>query len=502
MSEAAEPSRVHRRLWRPADEYLPGLFAYAALYLWMAVRGSFDSAAAEYLWQSLGRDALERQPLRSLWVNHIQPPGLNAIYVIALQTGHPGGFLQMVWGVAGLGTVVLVVATARAMGVSTRISAAAGLVYALVPTTVLYTMFPYNTTLVAFLLMLSVWATARIIHRQPGGVVTLTVATVGLFLLRPSFVWPFAVAWMFLPVLLRRRELGRRGWMAMSVGALCVLAVQGHYLLEFHLPTTSSWSGQNLVKGLVLSGSVTSVDLVAAAKGDPCLESIAAKPVFFDDLGSFSPRCFGARNDLRGTAIALDRPTKADGVTLQHNDVARLELSAAWNRLALQLVERHPLALLKMAFGGGSSSRIHQGNVTPSGLELALRAGHDYPAFTANLQAGAPVLTMLRPLGAVLPAASLAIVAAGVAMLRLRRRWGEPGVRVYAVGAVLISYSLIVAVFVEWGENVRFLTEAYPVMVCCAAYAVDDWRRVIPGSGAEAGGEIDEEAGPEAGGAA
>lgn len=440
--------------------YLPGVVAYLALQGWFLARGSFDVAAVDYMWQSLGVRALTDDPWASLWSLHIQPPGLNAWYAAALHLpGGPEWVLRGSLVVLGLLTVVLIVATLREVRVAPVVAGLAGLLYALLPTTVLMTLWPYNTAVLAFFAALLGWGAALLRRRPTVGVTTWVVATLGLFLWRPSYLWVVCVAWLALavrlvPVARRRRALAIAG-----AGIVVVLAVQAHYLLSFGLATTSSWSGQNLAKGLVWSGAVTGNDLMRAAAGDYCLESMALDPQFWGSIDQLSPTCFGSRSEMDGRSLALDEAVKADG-TYQQNEVRRLELAPQWTRLAARTVAQDPWSVVRMALGDADRS---------SSIELLLRPGVDNPFLAANIEAGGAVVTLLRPLGAVFPAGALAVIALAALWQVWRRASGRDAARVFWVGTAFLGYVIVVAVALEWGENSRYLVEAYPTMTVLAA---------------------------------
>lgn len=449
-------SRGPRRL----APYLPGAASYLLLQAWLAVRGTFDGNAVEYLWQSVGVRALTEDPLGSLWALHIQPPGLNAWYAFALHV--PGGPEWVLRGsllLLGLLTVVLIVATLRAVRVSPLVAGAAGLVYALLPTTVLMTLWPYNATVLAFFSALLAWAAALMRRRPTIAMTAWVIATLGLFMWRASYLWVVCVAWLVLVVLLVPVARRRRALAVAGAGVVVVLTVQAHYLLTFGVATTSSWSGQNLVKGLVWSGAVSGEDLVQAAGGNYCRATIALDPQFWGSLDQLSPTCFGSRAELSGRAMALDDEFKANG-GFQQNEVRRLELSSYWNSLAARLIANDPAAVVRMALGSSDG---------PSSWELLLRPGVDTPFLAANAEAGGAVVTMMRPLGALFPAGALAVIAVSGVWLARRQAASRDAARVFWVGVAFLGYVVVVAVFGEWGENSRYLVEAYPVMTVLAA---------------------------------
>jgi hypothetical protein len=65
-----------------------------------------------------------------------------------------------------------------------------------------------------------------------------------------------------------------------------------------------------------------------------------------------------------------------------------------------------------------------------------------------------------------------------------RRAAGRDAARVFWVGTAFLGYVIVVAVALEWGENSRYLVEAYPTMTVIAALGAS-WLM----GGARDGGE-------------
>src|SRR5688572_4650039 len=110
--------------------HLAPLLAYCIVYTLWSFTMSFQIGLVDSLYQSLGTQALEAQPVESLLANHVQPPGLNAVYSAALHLPFTGQILRVLFFVAGLGTVMLVADQLRRLGASRRTSRTTALIYA------------------------------------------------------------------------------------------------------------------------------------------------------------------------------------------------------------------------------------------------------------------------------------------------------------------------------------------------------------------------------------
>lgn len=450
---------------RPA--FISALVAFSAPILLFAVQyaitrleGGFDFPAINWLGQSLGTRALEADTWANLRATHVQPPGLNALYAVLINSplGVQISFVSVFY-LATLTTVVLIVAILRNLGFSNLLASVAGCIFAVLPTTTLYALWPYNTALVAFLGCLSIWSFSIIKIRPVLGILTWCLSALGLFLLRPSFVWFAVLMWLIVPVFFVSGKMKRLAISAAVTSTLVVLMVQGYYLAHFGLITTSSWSGQNVVKALVTSESVTPDDLRLAARGDPCLLAIANAPRFFDQGSGPYDVCPGGFEELAKSAPVLQQHTKIDG-SIQYNTLRELQLASQWNELARNLVVDNPLAPLKMAFGNGSQW---------SSFEIMFGPGYVYSPLVKNLVSGGPVMEAMRPLGFVFPAFSMMTIAFGAAFVIRRPQVSDWTRWTFWVATAFLVYSVSVGLLFEWGENQRFLAEVYPILTIATA---------------------------------
>lgn len=452
-----------------ARPYIPGVAAFVVLFFWTNRRGGIASNVLEGLYQNLGTTALREEMVSSLRVNHIQPPGLNLFFAVAARTTRPMLFISVFYFIASIGTVILIVRTLLDLGLGGRLAGGSGLLYGLLPSTVLSALYPYNTTFICFFVALLLWAMVSLRSRPLRSGVCWIVGALGIFMVRASFVWLFVILWILVPLFLLRGATPRLLRWCSGIGVLAVLLVQAHYTFTFGIATTSSWSGQNYVRAVVASGAISPEDLIEAAGNDLCLASIAKRPNFFGQVSSLPLSCFRGHDDLDGSLLALQDVKEAGFI--QQNSLARLQLSDRWDDLAGRVFRRHPMATLKLMLGRGQA---------PSSLELLARPAFSTEPYRDNLRIGTPFLSLTRPLEAVFPSASLVAVLWGATRIAKRPRRANdiavplPERDVYRVGLCLLAYAIVVGSALEYGENMRFLQEIYPMLVVLGAVSV--WR--------------------------
>jgi hypothetical protein len=440
-----------------------GSLVFLIVYIWTSTRGGFLWENAEVLFQSLGEEALTIEPLTSLLNSHIQPPGLNALFAVSYQS--PFGFdrtLQVVYFMASLATVLLIADSLVRLRTRRGIAISTPVIFALLPTTTLYALWPYTTTLVAFFVAGALWGLSFYKSNSIFGLIIWSLGILGIFSLRSSFIWPLAIATLLLPLFFLQGKT-KKILIVSAVGVVPILLMQLHYFTQFGLLTTSSWGGQSVVKGLISSGVIGQQDLLAAANGDPCLESIADELKFWNDINDLHKSCTGPDLANSGDALVLNKATKVDGQTIQFNSLQYLNLSQYWNSLAFQTLKNNPTAVPQMLLGTGA---------LPSSLELSLTPGYFYLPITPNLPSGMPLLSITRPLGALFPVGALTVILLTVIASAQRSNRNLSHKMLFVTSCTLIGGNIALTSAVEYGENMRFLVEVYPALAIAGALSI------------------------------
>ncbi len=447
-----------RAAWQRTWPFLPGAAIVLAVYAITVARGGRFLFEERFLvMQALDPRSLGNDPIPSLLSLHTQPPLMNALYALTDSAPERLGWIMLA---AAVVTTLLVVDTVRASGRGDRWAAAAGALYALLPATVLYALFPYSTTVTALFAIVTVWGVARIRTWHGVGVAISAAGMGGLFLTRASFTWWVALGWLIALAVLAIRQRGHAVARALAIGMLVVVgagvvAVQAHYWAAFRVPTLSSWSGENLSNALIEVG-LSDEAKASLSSQDPCFAQLIA-------AGAWAPTdvygpCLDPAEEVRAGTPALDlveRPAPSMGIN--YNAGARLRLSDDWARFARAAVVTEPTALVRVAVG----------NAELEGSLARFLGRSDVYFETLDIQkASTPWLWNLLALwSAAFPVlAWLVVVAAAVrGLVQRRSRAWLPREFWFALALLLVH--AVPSIIGDYGENQRFRAELDPVLV-------------------------------------
>jgi hypothetical protein len=455
----------------------PGALLALALWLITIVRwqaGDYVSQEMDALWQSAGRENLTNDPFGTLSVLHIQPPGMNALFALDLAvtpTSH--AFLLGMNLLAMLAAIVVIVDTLRRFGASAWLSMSAGIAYALLPSTVIYSQWAYSVSLIAFFSVAAVWGISFMRTHAAVGAIVSTSAIALAALTRPSYTTVLVVVWLVGVAVLLFRSASPRRWVGLgglAAVAVAVAAVQLHYLVSFGLPTMSSWSGENLAKALSTSQSLTITDGARREIESDLCRSQMLEAYERDELNRWDWRAFRdlpACAELSGLptrgVAAWDGPTK--GASGQENFVysERLVASREWTRMMTTIVRNDPWQLVRMATTTDFGPRN-------SGLGLYLSPAEDYP-FVKDIRDAHPLAVPLGLWSLLFPAFAWTLVIVGV-VLAITRRNSPLRSAVFGAGVFLATYHLAVNVLFEYSENMRYRAEIDSVLMVLAAIVI------------------------------
>ena len=447
-----------RAAWQRTWPFLPGAAIVLAVYAITVARGGRFLFEERFLvMQALDPRSLGNDPIPSVLSLHTQPPLMNALYALTDSAPERLGWIMLA---AAVVTTLLVVDTVRASGRGDRWAAAAGALYALLPATVLYALFPYSTTVTALFAIVTVWGVARIRTWHGVGVAISAAGMGGLFLTRASFTWWVALGWLIALAVLAIRQRGHAVARALAIGMLVVVgagvvAVQAHYWAAFRVPTLSSWSGENLSNALIEVG-LSDEAKASLSSQDPCFAQLIA-------AGAWAPTdvygpCLDPAEEVRAGTPALDlveRPAPSMGIN--YNAGARLRLSDDWARFARAAVVTEPTALVRVAVG----------NAELEGSLARFLGRSDVYFETLDIQkASTPWLWNLLALwSAAFPVlAWLVVVAAAVrGLVQRRSRAWLPREFWFALALLLVH--AVPSIIGDYGENQRFRAELDPVLV-------------------------------------
>jgi hypothetical protein len=447
-----------RRSWVGVWPYLPGPVLVVVIYLLTVTTGGrFLFEERFNTMQGLDFASLAADPWGSLMALHAQPPLMNILFALTDAAPDRLGYLEIVLAVAA---TALVVDCVRRSGGSRGSAAVAGLLYALLPGTVLYALFPYTTTVTAFFAMLTVWGISLALRRPGWGVAVSSLAMVGLFLVRASVIWLFVLGWVALLLIWLFRRTGMRrervvGLIGAAVGIMLVVLVQSHYWSAFKAPTLSSWSGENLSNALLRAGLTDDAKARLSAQ-NPCFGQLVAagawQPV------STYPDCVSAFDLYPRGLPVLDLDVKnPPTVGTNFNAGQRVALARQWAAFARAAISDEPSAFVRIVVGNGTvqgslAQFLGRSDVYYQTLDIQKATQPWLWNLLGIWSAAFPILAWL-----------VVIVAALRSLLRRRtRNWLPPP---FWFGAALLLAHAVPSVLGDFGENQRFRAELDPVLM-------------------------------------
>ena len=467
---------------------LPGIALF--LLLWLLVYqglapASIVESAFNSSMQFLPPDAVRDQPLASLLGIHIQPPLLTSLQVVDIiytPTSH-ALFLSSQLVVGGL-TIVLLVQTLEEVGISPRVSTTLGMFYALLPATVLYAFLPGGTSFVALGGVILIRATTLVSRRPISSALLTGIGLLLLYLGRPTFTWIFVIGWLavYASIFLANTRATRTRVLSLALLLVLVFPIfvtQSHYMRSFGTFTTSSWTGQNIMKAQTQSGwlRVSESTLSSLSVNRPCEHSLLTSllstrtqnDVWDIDKGRQLIGCDVVLMEKSSPSDALQLTSKGSGsdAAPNLNSLSQLELSKAWNRIAIEVIQDEPQRLLWMALTSGSGS-------VGSGLGLYLDPPEPYFGLAEQRTAYPTPLLLIGGLASLLLApSSLVLGILGVASVFRHRRDGlSLGQILLLASMLLLGYHVAVSTLFEYGENMRYQAEMVPVLITIGALAV------------------------------
>jgi hypothetical protein len=242
--EAASKIFRERPLWTVILLCLAVRFAEHA---WFGV--SFDMRPFE--WQLLDIARLRDHPWQSLYLMHMQPPLFNGLLALSLvlPAAIGGAFLSALYLMASMAMVGIVYYFLRRFGLSPVASAAAGLLFGLLPQVLFFESYFLYTHLEAALLLAAMFFASRYLSDHGlADLVGLAATLVVLALLRTLF----HVAWVAVTLIVVWGLVARRdGWnaraFAVTILAIAIAALPPlKNLKEFGFFSTTSWQGLSI----------------------------------------------------------------------------------------------------------------------------------------------------------------------------------------------------------------------------------------------------------------
>ena len=462
-------------MWLRRSPWIPGAVIALGLWVWALARLDFAADAQgniDDLWQSLGSEILVADPVGSIMALHIQPPLLNTLFAVDLALT-PGThlFLAALNLAAMMGSIALLVDALMRMGIGCGVSLGAGVLYAVLPGTVAYSLWVYNVTLTGLFAMAAVWGVAVAKTRPLVGANVSGLAVLGLVSTRSTFAFPILGLWVTALVCLtwRRRSVRLLGVLG---GVLAIgFAVQLHYFVNFGLVTMSSWGGQNVLNATRTAGVFTvSPAAEEVLRSDPCssavLDALVEERLNVWDPGGLLAleECGGVVVDPERGVLAWDEQFRPRTEQLNFNWRAGLAASRVWSEVAIQVVRGDPTQLVRMAVAP-------PGGVLESGVARYLSRSENYRWVLPTAEslpfskAGVRLSTVFAPL------AWLLVITAWL-FAAVSRRWRSSSRPAFWFASGLLAFHVSASTLLEYAEAMRFRAEVEPVLMFAAAASV------------------------------
>lgn len=204
-------------------------------------------------WQMLDVEWLRREPLQSLYLMHMQPPLLNALFALALQLPFEMErlFLQGTFLLATIAMLAILYFFLRRFGYRPLAAGALAGIFGLLPEVLLYeNIFFYAHLEAAVLLAAMLFAALYLERGSLGTFVGLAVSVAALALMRSLFHLGWVAVVLLSVWMLARRSPAHRGARgAMAVAFVAVALVASVYVKNFFqvgLFAASSWEGPSI----------------------------------------------------------------------------------------------------------------------------------------------------------------------------------------------------------------------------------------------------------------
>lgn len=207
---------------------------------------SFDPSVG--IWQMLDVEWLRAAPIESIYLMHMQPPLLNALYAASLRLPDGGGaeFLELVFLAASMCIVALLYALLRQSRLKPIAAAMLAALFGVLPQTLLYeNVYAYQHLEAALLLAATLLASRYLAGGRLSSFAAFSACLVTLALLRSLYHVGWIVFALFAVCIFASR---RYGWdrRVLAVAMASVAIVTGMYvknLAEFGVFSASSWDG-------------------------------------------------------------------------------------------------------------------------------------------------------------------------------------------------------------------------------------------------------------------
>lgn len=417
--------------------------------------------------QFVGKEELASVTYSELWRSlHVQPPGFNTVLKFADSLPDGGSLFWLLALFAGTCLALWMVGDiALQLTGDPRFSVVVGLLAAIVPGTLYFSLWVFYTQVSAILIVVLAWGfVAGLMHRSVLPLALSCLAAVSLFLIRSTYMWVVVCSWLIVVGVLAWRRLPRGGGRLVILGVVLVcsvgvLFVQGQSFARFGTLGQSSWAYEHSVKALFTQ--MTTEDRIAAARGDECLEEMV-------QVGVFKPITDYPVCALRSGSVKeiLDNPiltsvTWINGSPNQ-NYFERLHLTDEWRAISMNALSGDPLAALSIPLP----------NFTTQERGTMLRflwPSAWYWIIDSNVAKGGWLSSAWIVVFSWVPLAAIAGLFLGMLRIRTLGTRKDPRRVIFLTLATALLGISVAYLYLETGENERFRAEIDWLLIAVGA---------------------------------
>jgi hypothetical protein len=290
-------------------------------------------------WQYLSVDTLEHHLLSGIWYDHAQPPGFNLFLGVVLKIGGEKSIylFAVIFKLISLAIGLLIFAILRKLAVADWLPMAAALIYLVSPATLIFECELFYTSIVSFLLLISVYSLILFSNSKKGVHAFGIFCPMVLLCLTRSV---YHIAWLFVLslVLLLYFRKGEGGSRIFLYSAISIVLVGGWYLknkLIFGKFTSSTWVGMNMARNVFHDNNISDSGRIEAYEP---FSRISAYRKFLDS---------GFEDGYKGLNDAdLIQEMKNDSF-INETQIGYIPVSDLYLAASLQYIKSHPGAYAK-----------------------------------------------------------------------------------------------------------------------------------------------------------
>lgn len=428
----------------------------------------------EDAWQNIPVAEMTNDSLLKIFLFHSQPPGFNLFLLVIDQFGsNSAKIFHLFYVLVTCLCAWMLSDTVNHWTGNKKLTIGAGVVYSILPGTHLYTMWGFNTQLVAMLIMLSIWSFTLGKSQKNNYYFALCgISILMIFLVRATFIWFVAIFYLCIVLLSTSKLRDKHRTKLLFVNSIFILVIiflTFKNILLFNFSSQSSWASENFAKMLIYS--ISSQESQSMSEKNACYKELLEVGVF-QDVRQY-PICTKTKfkSYLNPPANTILDSYIFDNGMLNYNHKSRLTLESKWRDFNYDLVSLNPKILLRGLFPSFTQERR-------GSLVQYLWPNTDYKFIESNTiklgSFGIIWSILLSPL----PFLSISLILL-FTYLMIRKNL----IKTYVSNGLAFALSMVMFfssayIFLEIGENQRYRTEIDPILIACSLSCIFRFKEI------------------------